>query len=301
MKVTVVLMTYVRLLAMILVIAGVPLTMRADVADCDSLSGSAPVGVLSLPVTSVYAVEIGKISILDTYLSPLEYTGTSVALSGLWKKAMPFDPVRWTMNFDADIRLARTLNPAKLASEYMFSTSFLWGMNRRWQLPFDIQLSAGASAGISAGVIYLPKNSNNPASAKCSVSLALQTEVSRKFSIGRLPVVISDRVYLPSLSVFFSPQFGESYYEIYLGNHSGLAHCGWWGNFFCIDNIFAVDLDFGKTAMRVGYRFNVRSSYVSDINSKIMSHMFVIGVIPHGLGLKKVNPSQITRRIYAVY
>lgn len=267
---------------------------------CDTVISDKKMPV-ELPVTSVYALEFGGASVIDTYLSPLKYTGSTTAVSGLWRKAMPFDPQRWVMDFDADLRFATVTNPSKLSSELLLSAGFDWGMNRRWKLPYDIQLSAGASAGFDAGIIYNPKNGNNPASAKFSLDLSLQAAISKRLTLGRLPVVISDRVSLPTLSAFFSPHFGESYYEIYLGNHAGLAHCGWWGNHFCIDNLLAADLDFGKTAMRVGYRFNVRSSYVCDLNTQIVSHAFVIGIIPHGLGLKKSKPSPITQRIYAIY
>lgn len=256
---------------------------------------------VSLPVTSVYSLEIGSVSILDTYLSPLVYKGTSVTASGRWQKAFTRDPRKWTMQFAADVQYAGALNPAKLASEYLFNAGFNWSASRRWQLPYGVQSAIGPAVGFDAGVIYLPKNGNNPASAKCSFDLSLQASLSRVFRFGRLPVVVSDRVMLPALSAFFSPQFGEPYYEIYLGNHSGLAHCGWWGNHFCIDNLLAADLDFGKTALRIGYRFNARTSYVDDLNTKIFTHSFVIGVIPHGLGLKRGAPSEKNITIYAIY
>lgn len=99
--------------------------------------------------------------------------------------------------------------------------------------------------------------------------------------------MISDQMSVPTLGAFFAPQYGETYYEIWLGNHNGLAHCGWWGNNFGIRNLLSVKLDFGRTAMEIGYQYERQSYWANSLNTVINTHQFVIGVIPHGLGLKR--------------
>ncbi|MCM1291255.1 MAG: DUF3316 domain-containing protein [Prevotella sp.] len=261
------------------------------VSECDSVSR---------PVTQTYSIEIGGVSNLDTYISPLRYHGSSIALSGTWAKCMAFDAKNWTMQFDAYLSFDRSFNKHHSADLYGLDFNFRWGINRRWQMVRKLQLSVGATVGLDVGALYLPRNSNNPANISASTDLSLRASVSYPLKIGRLPILISETVSLPSLAVFFSPQYGEPYYEIYLGNHSGLAHFGWWGNHFGIDNLLSFDLDFGRTAMRLGYRFNVRSSFVNSINHQNVIHAFVIGVIPHGLGLKR-RMSCKTTSINALY
>lgn len=253
------------------------------------------------PVTSVYSVEIGRQSSLATYLSPLTYGGPVFGASGSWSKALARNPERLTMSFDTKVNVASMLNPYGNARMIGLDFQFQWGLSRRWRLDGGWQIQAGGDIGIDGGALYLIRNGNNPVAAQASVAISPRGRVSKTLKIGRLPVLLADEVRLPSLSVFFSPEFGETYYEIYLGNHKGLAHCGWWGNNFCISNLLSADLDFGRTAMRIGYRMELRSSYVCSLNTRIITHCFVLGIIPQGLGLKKRRLPARTSAIYAVY
>lgn len=250
------------------------------------------------PVTSVYAIEAGGTDALSTYLSPLKYSGSAWGALGEWSKAMPFDSEHAIMTFEGGARFRNMHNPPHTAQMLGLHAGFSWGMAYRHRLPYDIMLAAGGAVDIGGGALYLPRNGNNPVAADASAAISLTARASWHFNIGRLPVLLSDRVRLPSLGVFFSPEYGETYYEIYLGNHSGLAHCGWWGNRFHIDNLLSVDLDFGRTAMRIGYRYTCESSYVCHINTRINTHSIVIGVIPGGLGLKKPKPGAVNALYY---
>ncbi|MDE6027803.1 MAG: DUF3316 domain-containing protein, partial [Muribaculaceae bacterium] len=161
------------------------------------------------------------------------------------------------------------------------------GTGYRWKLPNNIQLAAGCLLDINGGALYLMRNGNNPVTALAYAGIDMDCSASYHFNIGKLPVLITDRVQLPTIGAFFAPQYGETFYEIYLGNRAGLAHCGWWGNNFGIDNLLSVKLDFGRTAMEIGYRYDYRSSYANHIVTRTSLNSFVIGVIPQGLGLKK--------------
>lgn len=257
--------------------------------------------VESRPVTSVYSLDFGGERAQATYLSPLKYKGWVAGASGSWKKALPQNPQHLVMNFDARVAGSRMLNPDKNATMVGFNGSFSWGMSRRWRFADKWQLTAGGNVGIDGGILYLIRNGNNPVNAMASANLGLQACISKVWHIGRLPLLVSDEAKLPSLGIFFSPEYGEPYYEIYLGNHSGLAHCGWWGNNFRLTNLLSVDFDFGRTAMRIGYRFEANTSYVCHLNTNIYTHSFVIGVIPQGLGLKKRTPVSNVTKVYADY
>lgn len=253
------------------------------------------------PIVGVYSLEMGRQSVLATYLSPLRYIGTRIGVSGYWSKALPFDPEKAIMEFDGSAEWVSMLNPAKTARMIGLNASFSWGMAWRKKLPENFQITAGGGASIAGGAYYLLRNSNNPVQIMANGSLDITASVSKHFIIGHLPVLVSDRVRLPSLSVFFSPQYGETYYEIYIGNHKGLAHAGWWGNNFCIDNLLSVTLDFGKTSLSLGYRYNLTTQWVCFLNTKIHTNSFVIGVVPGGIGLKKQVRIIPEQRIYSIY
>lgn len=255
----------------------------------------------SRPVTGYYNLEMGSTDVKATYLSPLSYKGTQYSLSGSWSKAMPFNPEKAIMQFDLNADFCNLLNPAKTARMVGLNGDFTWTMSWRKRLPRDFQITAGGGFDLSGGAYYLIRNSNNPVQAMANFSITLAASASKHFKIGRLPVLVNDRVKLPSLGVFFCPGYGETYYEIYLGNHKGLAHAGWWGNNFRLDNLLSFTLDFGRTAMMVGYRLNVTTQWANNLNTKIITNSFVIGVIPGGIGLKKRNANTPGSTVYSIY
>ncbi len=242
---------------------------------------------LPRPVTSVYRLEVGGTNARSTYLSPLRYSGTLWGASGEWMKAFQRDPEHIIMTFAGGINFRNMLNPPHSARMIGADARFNWGLAYRWRMPNNLQLALGGLLDINGGALYLTRNGNNPVTVLASAGIALDISLSYHFKIGKLPILISDRLNIPTIGAFFSPQYGETFYEIYLGNYKGLAHCGWWGNNFGVSNMLSVKLDFGRTAMEIGYRYDYRSFYANHLITRTAGNSFVIGVIPQGLGLKK--------------
>lgn len=267
-------------------------------AESDTLNYSCRV---ERPTTSTYTLEWGYSSELDTYLSPLKYTGTTLGMAGQWQTAMRPNPDKLIMGFDAGVNAAFDKSPAKNSNLYMLEVNLGWNMQYRYRLTENLQLSAGGGLLLNAGVWYLERNSNNPASAKASIDLTINAMAAYKFKIGKLPVRIVEQLTIPTLGAFFSPEYGESYYEIYLGNHSGLVHCGWWGNNFRLNNLIAADLMLGKVNLRVGYRLNLQSSFVNEINNQKISYSIVVGVVTDRLSIKSDNKGVNKANIITAY
>lgn len=256
---------------------------------------------ISRPVVGSYSLSLGKVYVKASYLSPLEYTGPQFSVLGNWSKAMPFNPEHAIMQFDVDAGFCNLLNPAQTSRMVGLTGEFSWSMEWRQKLPKNFQVTAGGGIDLYGGAYYLLRNSNNPVQAMANASILLTASASKHFKIGKLPILITERLKLPSIGVFFCPGYGETYYEIYLGNHKGLAHAGWWGNNFRIDNLFSVSLDFGRTAMMLGYRFFAYNQWANNLNTTIISNSFVIGVIPGGIGLKNTYKQLPEEKIYSIY
>ncbi len=232
----------------------------------------------SRPIRSSYSLAIGRQHTLDTYLSPLTYHGLAVRLDGSWRKRMPFSPRKWEMVFRGSLETDATSNPAGNAHIVSFFSRFAWGMGRVWEPAPEWQLTAGAQAALDGGILYLSRNSNNPVAVKASAGIDLWLRASRDLKLRSLPATIFWEAQLPTLSAFFSPQYGETYYEIYLGNHSGLAHCGWWGNHFGFDSLLGAELHFGRRSLLLGWSYRLRSEWVNNLNTSIFSHSAVVGL-----------------------
>lgn len=259
-------------------------------------SGAEITDSLQRPVTSVYSLGIGSSSAIATYLSPLRYSGRGFSAIGHWAKAVPSDPRHLVMQFDASAEYMNMLNQRKNAAMLGVNMDIDWHLFYRFHPVDKLQVAVGGGPDVAGGLLYLPKNGNNPISVNAAVSLDLAASASWRMKIGALPVMIVDEVKMPSIGAFFSQQYGETFYEIYLGNHSGLIHCGWWGNRFGIDNELSFSIDFGRTAMRLGYKFSFQSQSACDLYTRTVSHSFVIGVIPGGLGMKNKR-----KAVYAGY
>lgn len=249
------------------------------------------------PVMSAYTASIGSSQLADTYLSPITYSGLHAALDYERWQAMRFDPEHWVMRLGIGVTFDRADNPAGNATMMAAMINGQWGMSRRWDVGHGFTLSAGGATSLEVGALTLSRNSNNPVSARASWTLDLTGHATWNGKIGRLPVTVTYRPVLPVIGAFFSPDYGELYYEIYLGNHSGLAHCAWWGDYFRLDNRLTADLHLGGTSLRVGYGCNVVSTSVNNLTTRQVSHSFIIGISGEWLSLNPRKPVNIAQPV----
>lgn len=266
-------------IAMILVGA---LTLAAAPVRADEPADS----VVLRPVMSAYTVEAGTSHLADTYLSPIKYSGWHVGFRYTRMQAMKASPERWVMQLSAGVETDRTENLVGNATMWYWGVDFSWGAMRRWRFAHGLSAGAGGKAMLDLGCLYSSRNGNNPASAKASITVGATGYVAWNGNIGRLPVTLRYQPTLPVAGVFFAPDYGELYYEIYLGNHSGLVHPAWWGNFFRLDNLITADLHFGNTSLRIGYSGVMHTTRVNDVTARRFTHSAVIGISGDWLSIK---------------
>jgi hypothetical protein len=255
--------------------------LRAYAAESADTADTAPLR----PVLAAYTVGVGSQHITDTYLTPLKYSGWNTSLRFERMQAMKFSPEKWIMQLQGQLDGGRLLGPAKISEMWNMYLKLDWAMMRRFRPACDWQVSVGGMTGIDVGINYLQRNGNNPVAAKADWTVAVIGEAAYNHRFGKLPVTFRYMVDMPLTGIFFSPDYGELYYEIYLGNHNGLVHAAYPGNYFRLNNLLTADLHFGATTLRLGYQCNIFSSKVSDIVSNQTTHQFVIGVVSEWLSL----------------
>lgn len=254
------------------------------------------------PVTAAYTYEVGTSHICDTYLTPLHYNGWQMALNYERWQAMKFNPERWVMSLAGRLSVDRDNNPARNATMWGADLDLSWSMLYRQSTSLGLEWAVGGLTRLNVGVLYLNRNSNNPASAKAAWTVGVAARLNYHLRLGRLPVTLSYRPSVPLTGVFFSPDYDELYYEIYLGNHAGLAHAAWFGNYFRLEQYLAADLRFGTTALRLGYRCGIESTKQSGIVNRNISHCFTIGVSGEWLSIgRSGRPKSDVRYVSAYY
>lgn len=259
---------------------------------------------LARPVLSSFMIDFGKASVLDTYLSPLRYRGLNARLEYERMQAMKFNPEKWIMQYEAGIDYSPAKNPAGSRLFHTLMADFKWGMMNRWKnLPFrGLQLYAGSSTQFRGGAIYAPSNSNNVVSVKMGWNVAFSGMVVYNMCIGKMPLTFRYQVTLPLVGVTYSLDYGENYFEMYEGNHSGLVHFAWIGNCFGITNFVTADMHLGCTTLRLGYRNVVETSWLNNLNTQMFRNSFVLGVGGEWLTLRPSSKvSEKTRLISAMY
>ncbi|MCM1022156.1 MAG: DUF3316 domain-containing protein [Muribaculaceae bacterium] len=237
------------------------------------------------PVAAAYTFEIGSSRIVNTYLTPLRYTGLEGAFRYERMQAMRFNPDRWIMRLNTIVKFDHADNPAHNAEMWRINGDVSWGMTYRWRLPYKITVAAGGSAELNLGALYNPRNGNNPVAVEAALTVNATGYVAWQTRIGKFPLTLRYLPTIPLTGVFFSPDYGELFYEIYLGNDKGLAHAAWWGNYFRMDNLLTADVHFGKTALRIGLAADILSTKVNNITTELVSWRVSVGVAGEWLSI----------------
>ncbi|MBO4871315.1 MAG: DUF3316 domain-containing protein [Muribaculaceae bacterium] len=284
-----------RRLSTIIILLALVAGVRAQ-TTCDS-------AVVLRPIASMFMAEVGHASLLDSYLTPVTYGGINVGLSFTATRATGFAPERWVRQWGFGADFSNVENQVGNNDMQSLMAEAQWSMMRRWRDVWQpgLQLMVGGMARLRGGVIYNAANSNNVVSVKAHVALGLTGMAVYHTRLWRLPVTLAYQPTLPVAGVFFSPDYDESYYEMYLGNHGGLAHFGWWGNRFDMTNLVAADLHLGGTILRLGYRNRFERSWVSNLNTHITTHTLVVGLGGDFLSVPRKTVTTPARIISSIY
>lgn len=241
---------------------------RTMVIDDSSLSASIP-----LRTNNTISASIGSANMYDTYLSPLEYKGFSIHLM--------YEQMRRTTWFDYkfykqqifELDLSKGDNPAKNVSEYWALLSYRIGGHYMMYNTDNFRLGLGGLWDINGGVLYNERNGNNPASARAYSNLNMSVTASYKFKWGAVRWQIDS----PFMGILFSPKYGQSYYEISLGNSVGLVNFASYHNQRALRNYISIDIPINKYTIRVGYMGSWYQTKVNEIQTHQYTNNFVVG------------------------
>ena len=256
-------------IAMTLAILSMPLRLVAQSA-ADSIR------------THSFVLGIGSSHQLDTYLSPLNYTGYQVSflretlrMTRLANRRVSFQSL-WQGTFSQTSNISGTTTDWGAHIGY----DALWHYN--WTPAQGLRLMAGGAIGADAGVLYNSRGGNNPAQGRVNVDISASVMAIYKFRLWRQDLSFRYQANMPLMGVMFSPQFGQSYYEIGTGNANGNACFSQPGNAFSLWQQFTVDIPVGKyVVIRTGYLCDIRQSHVHGIKMHDRSHSFMIGFVKH--------------------
>ena len=222
----------------------------------------------------------GHNNTFETYLSPLEYEGPEVRFA--------YETMRMTRLMDGNVSAQNLFQLHASYTENISQTNHTYGGLVNWSYALHYQFRPakglkilfGPMLDLNAGVVYNRRNSNNPAQAKAYGGLGASGMLIYRFRIKNYPLTVRWQANLPLLGVMFSPEFGESYYEIFsLGNGGRNVVFTSLHNNSSLRQLLTLDFPVGNTVMRVGYVCDLQQAKVNNLKSHTYSHDFMIGVV----------------------
>ena len=223
---------------------------------------------------------IGHTNVLDTYLSPMEYTGPEFRFLR--------ESMRMTRLMDGQVstqslfqaHVALTENRAATGSELAFMANWNYAWHYQFHINENLKLLAGPLLDLNGGFVYNLRNSNNPVQAKAYINVGASGMAIYRFKIKDYPMVLRYQANLPLLGVMFSPEYGQAYYEMSLSHD--------WGKNLCFTSLhnqpalrqlLTLDFPVKSANLRVGYLCDIQQAKVNELKSHIWSHVFMIGFV----------------------
>lgn len=233
---------------------------------------------------------IGHINLLDTYLSPMEYTGPEFRILRENMRMTSFleNKVSRQSLFQANVSM--TENKSGTGSEFSFLAN--WSLNYHYQFRIheNLKLMAGPQLDLNGGMIYNFRNSNNPVNVKAYANVGVSGMAIYRFHIKEYPFILRYQLNLPLVGIMFSPEYGQPYYEMSLSHD--------WGKNLCFTSLhnhpslrqlLTIDFPIKSTNLRIGYIHDVQQAKVNHLKSHSWSHALMLGFVKNLYLLKGKN------------
>ena len=229
-----------------------------------------------------WMVGAGRTNRLDTYLSPLEYTGPELRVM---RETMR--PTRWLDGRLSTQTLvvggaAYTHSPTDNGKAWCGQIDASFGYHYNWTPLPGLRLLAGAHLAGGIGFQYNTRNGNNPAQAR--VDIALEASVAAIYRFKLKEKWFSARLQLdaPVVGAMFTPNYGQSYYELFsLGHYDHNVRFTYPGNAPTMRGLLTLDIPVATAVLRMGYLVDIRQSNVNYLKRHAWTHAFMIGCVKH--------------------
>lgn len=273
-------------------IATVSLLLLSLCADGqDSLSNSQLSTVNCQPNKEVLhssMIGVGSANVLDTYLSPYNYTGKDIRIQRETQRMTRLWGGRVSNQSFIDVNAAINKNHARNIDEYAGGIRYSQGwfynfrngniVNPVERSTSRLNFAAGLAASGYIGVVYIDRSGNNPAQAKADLMIDFSGMVTYDMFLWKHHYLWRYQVSVPLMGIAFSPNYGQSYYEIFelkQRNHNVLF--AYPGNMPTMRHRLTLDIPIKRYTLRVGYVAQFNQSKFNHLKYHSYTHDFVIG------------------------
>ena len=237
-------------------------------------------------ITNSKMIGWGATNILDSYLSPEEYTGLDLRYISHTLRQREGSHMIHELIHQGNIAYVnnRAKNGREIAGNYNFQYGlhYLFGT---WELGRnELQLEAGGNAELNLGFLYNTRNSNNPAQARAFLNMMPVAALTYNFhhpfcSSNYRDFRLRYEVGMPLVGLMFSPNYGQSYYEIFSkGNYDHNLVPTYIGNAPSLRHFLTLDFPLWRATFRIGYQGEYLQAHVNKIKYHTYTHALLLGV-----------------------
>lgn len=234
---------------------------------------------LDKTTTNVKMIGWGYVDMLDTYLSPERYKGWQVNYLSHTTREREDRHISTLSVHQGSF--AHADNRAGNANEMQAMYHFAYAWHYNWHfMNRHLNVKAGGMLNTHLGMLYNTRNSNNPMQAKVGLNVAPSVMVSYRFSIKNKPLTVRYEADAPLLGMMFSPNYGQSYYEIFSeGNYDHNVVVTHPINALSLRQMLTLDFSLYKTTFRIGYLGDYQQAHVNHLRYHTYSHVLVLGLV----------------------
>lgn len=233
---------------------------------------------LSGVVERTYLLGMGKNHVYDSYLSPLDYAGSTLGFTRIGERTMQRGQGRWSQMTYFDLNASQLHNPVGNATTWDGELQFNYGQHYHLMAQPKWNVALGGLLGAHLGGTYNTRNGNNPGQLHMALDLAVSAVAARQFALWKKRWTWRTQCDIPVMGTFFTPNYGQSYYEIFtLGHaHENIVFSHPF-NAPSLRLLSTISIPFGTSSLTLGYKADIRQSTVHHLDRHAWHHTFLIG------------------------
>ncbi len=227
----------------------------------------------------------------DTYLSNYKYIGGGLHFSHESLRDARTGNYRWKYQVLFNTRLGFNQQEGNIQLTGIAGCS--WGGYHPFRIGKRLELLAGAQIQLEGGALYCMSNGNNPVSAKLRTALAASGMAIYRFPVRKSDWIVRYQLDIPLAGAMFTPEFGQSYYEMSLGHLGRIASFTHplnnpsWRHMLSLD--IPLRIRRHSATLRIAYTADLYQSDINHIRCHMYHHSFTFGFARTILKIKQEN------------
>lgn len=269
-----------------------------SLSDNSSLSESSAISPDDLPIIGAGVVDgtsktplrlsrhssyygVGFNNIFDSYLSPLDYKGSTLVYTHQREGNATWAGRDMTSMSILAANTTLASNPAENGEFWDVDVQWAYGLHRNWlwgdRAQPRLRLGLGALWGFHLGGTYSTRNGNNPAQGRLATDLSVSGLAEYRFPLWNRQWLWRTQLDAPLLGLMFSPRFGQSYYEIFTVESRPRFYATYPLNAPSMRLLSTISLPLRHQRFSVGFQVNVRQSDIQELKRHAWNVAFVVG------------------------